>query len=306
MKEQKVRNISDIINYLKELTIDDNTQLAFRGEKEDFSKNKINTALTPSIYRDGYIHHEEYIYREMQRFNDNEFIYDRTAFDRLSRMQHYSAPTRLLDISEDLMSAIYFAIDNKVVTKDAIIYIFEINKNEIKYYDSDSVSVVSNIAKIPLQSRANEKSKKSLICDVNKYKSHRKKFNKQKSVKFLRHEIREEKPQFEAIIDPNDLMSIQCVRPKLTNNRLKSQKGVFFLFGLNPDNPNKSIELIKNNKLLNDARIKHPIKKIHKLIINSCSVEEIQIELKKIGVTKAFIYPEMDKVAEFIKDTKND
>jgi len=298
---KKIKKLTDIIKYVTKLKVDNNIQLAFRGEKEDYS-----SALTPSIYRnDAYIKNEELIYREMQRFNDNEFIDDRTTFDKLSRMQHYSAPTRLLDVSEDIMSAIYFAIDgneNNKENKDAIIYIFEIDKENIKYYDSDTVSVISNIVKIPLTQRnANEKSKRSLVCDVYKYENHKKKFNKQKSSKFLRHEIREEKPQFEAIINPQDLTSIQCVRPKLTSHRLKSQKGFFFLFGLNPEKFDKSIELINDNKLLNDSRINHPIKKIHKLRLDFNSIGKIQNDLKRLGITKPFIYPEIDKVSEHLK-----
>jgi hypothetical protein len=296
--QQDIDSLEKIIKYINGIEIKGNKKLAFRGEKEDYQ----DTELVPSIYREEYIDKEEIIYREMQRFNDNEFLYDRTTFDKLSRMQHYSAPTRLLDISEDLMSAIYFAIANKEENKkDAILYIFEIKEDKIKYYDSDAVSVISNLAKIPLVN-SNQKSKESLLCDVNKYRTKKKKFNKQNSTKFLRHEIREEKPQFEAILNPNDITSILCVRPKLTSNRLKSQKGFFLLFGLNPNNPKKSIKLITNRTLLNEKTIFHPIHKMHKLILKATSIKNMKKNLNKIGITQPFIYPEMDKVADYLKE----
>lgn len=302
IKQKEVKSIKEIISFVTDLKITNNILLAFRGETKDYKE----TALTPSLYRlPHYINNEELIYREMQRFNDNEFLNDITAFDKLSRMQHYSAPTRLLDISADIMSAIYFAIANKedLEKDDAIIYIFELKEKQLKYYDSDSVSVVSNIAKIPLMDRNSLKSKNSLLCDVTKYRNKKRKFNQQKSSKFLRHEIREEKPQFEPILNPKDLTSIQCIYPKLTSSRIKSQKGFFLLFGLNPNNSEKPIKLIENDNLLDDSRVKHPISKIHKLRLKSSNIKKMKKDLKNLGVTEPFIYPEIDKVADYLKES---
>jgi len=312
VKIQKVKKLSEIFDYLSKIKIKNDSVLAYRGEKEDYSKK--NTELWPFIYRDNYLENEDKIFRESQRFNNQEFFEDRTTFDKLSRIQHYSAPTRLLDISEDLMSALYFAIgEKKDYREDSIVYIFEIEKNKIKYYDSDTVSVISNIIKLPLGTDNDTdkiKSKKGLKKVLDKVSNYYtlsnkkiKKLNKLKSIQFLRHEIREEKPQFKPIIDPRHLTSIQCVRPKLTSGRIKSQKGFFLLFGLNPDNIKKPIQLIiKKKKLLNDDKIKHPIKKIHKIIVKSCGIENMKKDLVKSGIKKSFIYPEIDKVSEYLKE----
>ena len=306
----EIRNINslyELINYISRIDLNnslkDKTVLAFRGEKRDYSIKKENdncfknTELAPFIYRKNYSEHEDTIFRESQRFNNQEFIEDRTAFDKLSRIQHYSAPTRLLDISEDLMSALYFATEGKKDKEESLIYIFEIEEDKIKYYDSDTVSVISNLAKIPLDSKKKSKSKRMLLCDSIRLKGNIKEFNKTSSAKFLRHEIREEKPQFESIINPKHLTSIQCVRPKLTSGRIKSQKGFFLLFGLNEDNHKEHIKLIDDGKLLDTKKVKHPIKKIHKITISN-----IKNDLEKIGIKKPFIYPEIDKVSEYLTE----
>jgi hypothetical protein len=294
---KEVYTISEIIEFIINIKIKKNIVLAFRGEKEDYKE----TALVPSLYRNkNFIKNEELIYREMQRFNDNEFIDDRTTFDKLSRIQHYSAPTRLLDISEDIMSAIYFAISDKQSNSDAILYIFEIDEKKIKYYDSDAVSVVSNIVKLPLNNKC-QKSKKALLQTINKYQNSKKEFNQKSSIKFLMHEIREEKSQFKPIIKARDLTSVLCVRPKLTNNRLKLQKGFFLLFGFNPNGVNKPIQLFKNKKVLKNCNVKHPIKEIHELRIKSCKIEKMKMDLKKLGITQPFVYPEIDQVANYLK-----
>jgi len=303
---KKIKSLSKLIKYISKLgkTKNDGTVLFFRGEQKYYK----DTELVPKIYRNKYINNEEKIYRETQLFNDQEFITDNTAFDKLSRIQHYTAPTRLLDISEDLLSSIYFAIGEKDILSDkeklekeaAYIYIFEIKEKSIKYYDSDTVSVISNLAKIPLENN-NEKSKRRLLCDSMNIGI--KKFNKQKSANFLRHEIREEKPQFEAIINPKHLTSIQCVRPKLTNNRIKFQKGLFLLFGLNSNNVEKPIRIFENDKLIeSNNQINHPIKKIHKIKLNFKYIKKMKKELKTLGIRTPFIYPEIDKVSEYLNN----
>ncbi|MGL6333898.1 FRG domain-containing protein [Aeromonas jandaei] len=119
-------SIAGLVKFVSK--INTNNLLAFRGEKKDYG----DTSLHPFVYRNEYIKNEHIIYRESQRFNDANFTNDVSTFDRLSRIQHYSAPTRLIDVSEDLLSAAYFAIAEKddTDTSDAIIYIFEINKEK--------------------------------------------------------------------------------------------------------------------------------------------------------------------------------
>jgi hypothetical protein len=252
----------------------------------------------------------------MQRFNNHEFTEDRSAFDKLSRMQHYLAPTRLIDFSEDALTALYFAIEkrkNCFETKkacEAIVYVVAIANKKIKYYDSDAVSVISNLAKLPLDNDYGicDKSKRSIAASakesLNNYRYDSVKcFNAEKSAGFLLHEIKEEKSYFSHIIDPKHIFSAQFVKPKLTNTRIYGQKGAFLLFGLNIDDVKSHIPIIDYNEnkklvLLDDIRIQHPVKKILKLKI-SCDID--LNDLKKLGVTKPYIYTGMDKVSEHLK-----
>lgn len=314
-KDNLITCLSDLLKSVTKIkTSNENNILVFRGEKEDFE----DTALVPMVYRDGYIEHEDTIYRESERFNDSDFTKDNTTFDKLSRIQHYTAPTRLIDVSEDLFSAIYFAIadinslehksDKTKIKLDKgllnpVIYIFEINHKKIKYYDSDTVSVVSNLAKIPLRhpNSSSTKSKKDLLRSIRKH-TNNEKFNREDSVKYLVHEIRAEKPQFDSIINSTHLTSVHFVLPKLASNRLKSQKGVFLLFGLNYKNVKKPIKILKNNKLIPTSKnTDHPIVKAHILRIDYAHVSEMQEELLKVGIKKPYIYPEIDKVSEYLK-----
>ncbi|MBN2652372.1 MAG: FRG domain-containing protein [Spirochaetales bacterium] len=290
-----VSSLSELISAVLKIKTDH--LLVFRGEEKDYK----DSALCPSVYRD-YLSSEDKIYRESQRFNDEFFTGDKTAFDRLSRIQHYSAPTRLIDVSQDLLSAVFFAFDKKKDNEDAIIYIFEINEKKVKYYDSDAVSVLSNLAKISLKNEENDKSKEKIAKAANSYYEKIRLFNQDPSVKFLLHEIRDEKPQFDSIIDPKHIFSVQFVLPKLTSDRVKSQKGAFLLFGLNPEDFKKPIEIIENYELANfDKKVQHPFVSIRTIRLRGSSIPKMRKELELLGINKPFIYPEIDKVSEFLK-----
>ncbi|MHC6657376.1 FRG domain-containing protein [Aeromonas salmonicida] len=288
--QTKVESISELIDYVA--NINTKNLLVFRGEKQDYGE----TALFPCIYRHNYIESEDRIYRESQRYNDSSFYDDSSAFDRLSRIQHYSAPTRLIDVSEDLLSAIYFSIAEKEDNSDAVVYVFEIDSSKIKYYDSDCVSVISNLAKLPLRPSITDKSKEDICASA--LKRCKFFFNRHNSTKYLLHEIKEEKSYFEPLIEPEHIFSVQFVYPKLSSDRIKSQKGAFLLFGLNKDDASKSINLLINGEL--NPTVKSPIIKIHTIKLSGAHVKYMQNQLKNIGVKKSFIYPEIDKVSEYL------
>ncbi len=200
INEIQVHSIPEFMQQILDFEYEGDCTVYFRGESQDHK----GTAFQPSIYRNAKhleLENEHRIYREMQRFNNHEFTEDRSAFDKLSRMQHYLAPTRLIDFSEDALTALYFALVTRKTCDDAIVYVTAVANDKIKYYDSDAVSVISNLAKLPLNSN-DKKSKEAVVKSAKKKLEKIKRFNKCKSAGFLLHEIKEEKSYFSHIIDP--------------------------------------------------------------------------------------------------------
>lgn len=221
-------------------------------------------------------------------------------------MQHYSAPTRLIDLSDDPLTALWFALNKEC--NNGVVYLIKIQKSKIKYSDSDTVTVISNLAKIGLFNEQSEKSKQKIAEDVKFVVNSIKdidEFNSFPSIKYLLHEIRNDVNHFEPIIDPKHISSIQCVKPKLTNSRLKNQKGAFLLFGLNVDDPKNHFSLIRKQmeseyeyELNASIFHNHPVEEILKIKVGGIDKKI----LSKIGYTQPSIYPEMDKISEYFKN----
>ncbi|MFO7735348.1 MAG: hypothetical protein R6W70_03920, partial [bacterium] len=116
------------------------------------------------------------------------------------------------------------------------------------------------------------------------------KFNKEKHIKYLLHEIKDEKPYFKDEIWPEHLYSIVCVKPKQNNKRIIRQQGMFLLFGNNRQDPYKPAEL-------RDSGIEKEMIRIDKR-----SKKRIIEELELTGINKATVYPDLQNVTDYIKN----
>ena len=238
--------------------------------------NDTSYSFYPSIYRDDNktkgISNEDTMFNDAIRYCPNDFTNSMTSFEKLVKMQHYELPTRLLDITTNPLVALYFACNSKY-TKDGEVVIFKVRKDTIKYFNSDIVSIISNIAKRP----------KDFKIDTTLTKEA---FNQQTAVQYLLHDIKQEKPYFQHIINPDDLNKVVCVLPKLDNPRIVRQSGAFFLFGINK---HKTIP----------ANFEYAPKRI--IIDHGVKLKILQ-ELKNIGIDHATLFPEIDNIMKKIKE----
>jgi uncharacterized protein YegP (UPF0339 family) len=278
-EKTSIGSVSTFLNQLADFGVDEEHLLFFRGHSD------ATYQLTPSIYRkNGWIKNEDILFKELILRCPSDFDLNESTFHTLVKMQHYSYPTRLLDLTSNPLIALYFATaegTNKDV--DGEVVIFKIPKRKIKYYDSDTVSVISNLSRRP--------SGFSMPVDGMGIKE----FNELEDIKYLIHEIKNEKPYFEPKIEPIHLESVVCVKPKLDNARILKQDGAFFLFGISK---NKMEPAKIPTQYL--ASIASPF------VIDRKNKKHIRNQLKTLGISQGTIYPEIDNVANYIKDEYKD
>lgn len=276
MAVKNIKSLAHFIAACSEIQVKDDHTLFYRGHASD--------AFTPlpTIFRNQnddlkknrYVENEGELFHNLVTQCPEEFKDCTSTFDFLVKMQHYGLPTRLLDITSNPLVALYFACCSLIPdssrdknAKNGQVLIYQVPNEEIKYYNSDTVSVVSNLARAEASFD---------FSDDN----HRERFL---------HSIQAEKPYFKPYIKEEHLHSVICVKPKLDNRRIVKQSGAFFLFGMG----RKKTDSIRISEGFR-TEIKH-------IAIPKASKEALLKELATLSISEATLFPEIDNVARFLK-----
>lgn len=252
-----------------------------------FYRGQYNAAhpLQTGIYRGDNQRKEDFLYHEMLVRCHDEFK-DTLHLEKLVIMQHYGCPTRMLDITSNPLVALFFACKNYggSACDEGIVFVFYINSDEIAYADSDRALILSCLPRFSMVDKnhlideaINHLDDKSFPLKDQRYED--------EIVEKLYHEISRELPSFKRRIRPIDLLKPLYVQPDKSNRRIFKQDGAFIISGLNKD--------------CFEERIKFDlISKIHLRIRNK---EQILIDLDKLGINSATLFPEIDNVASYLK-----
>lgn len=271
----RVGSVRTFLDALEKLDRSEDARFFYRGHPS------FTFSLQPSVYRDPrLVANEDVMFKELILRCPNDFASLNSTFQTLVKMQHYGLPTRLLDLTANPLIALYFACDPfDPNSQSGEVVAFRIPTSEIKYYDSDTVSVIANISRRPHD------------FEVPEPELSLKDFNARPTIRYLLHEIKQEKPYFEPEIQRGHLGSVVCVRPKLENPRIIRQDGAFLLFGVN---------------ILKSAQAQVPPHYIanggqQRILVIGSEKQRIRSQLESLGISKSTVYPEIDRVAEFLK-----
>lgn len=272
---------------------DDATVTVYRGHS-----NRSYT-LKPTIFRSSaHSANEHLLLRDLVSMHPDQFESDTSTLEMLVRMQHYSLPTRLLDASWNPLVSLYFAAQPKKtrvlrpgskfrITKDAdgeVVRLI-VDKKLVRYFDSDTVSCLSNLARGDAELKDEIR---KLLRDrrCNDSESGIEWFNGNRPIKRLLHFISGEKPAFAPDIVPSHLSQIFLVKPKLSNRRILAQEGCFFAFGLADEIPAKGMVDVQ----------------VQRIRIPAGDKAAILAQLKRIAINERTMFPEIERAARYLTD----
>lgn len=272
----KVASITTFIKQIKNIESRKEHTLFYRGHSDAAYEP------LPSVFRkienDGstgtYADQEDCLFKDMIMQCPQDFIGCSSTLEYLVKMQHYGLPTRLLDLTSNPLVALYFACCSHQSKggKDGQVIVYEVPDKEIKFFNSDTVAVIGNLAKMPRDFDYNRESD---------------------NLSFM-HQIKTEKPYFVDLIEVKDLTSVQCVKVKLDNRRVTQQSGAFFIFGM-------------GKSITQPAEI--PYRYICKrdnapifIDIMQRGKKEMLAELAELSISEASLFPEIDRVARHLKN----
>lgn len=297
-----------------------------------------NYLSKPSIFRDeNFKKNEHLMFREIQISHAEEIKNAESILEKLTMMQHYSLPTRLLDITMGVLIATYFTIEQDKEL-DGEIIIYRVDKRNMKYFDSDTVEILSSLTLLTYEDKYDlllQSVKYTLKIILSTFNASRNayerkrnelinKFNNEFIVQKLSHEIQKNNGHILEDIDPIDLLNTYFVKPKQNNVRIVKQQGAFIINGLIDDvqsnNKNRVMEPKINNYLKNiiinlmDNEMKKKYWEfidtnvVVKYIIPSNVKEEFEEWLRDLNIDASAIYPDLERMAVYLKaqyGTKN-
>lgn len=228
-----------------------------------------------SIFRNGLLAKETALVNELILQEPREFGSHMTDFEQLVKMQHYGLPTRLLDITTNPLVALYFACA-EYESKDGELILFI---ESLQRPTQKEVRLLSALAEYDGKSEGDFLdyfSRKGLSDDMKSGFGQR---------------LERLKIQFQNKYVP-------VVAPK-NNERIRRQNGAFLILGIDISAPDY---YLKNKFDLRDTLSAYVDEGIPRYLrIPAEQKASILHELDMIGINEAFVYPELEHQAAYIK-----
>ena len=293
---EKVTNLSDFMTVVMEEFSNITPDSFYEKEKVFFrGQSNYEYPLLPSIARPinnnvSYLMFEEQMIKTAKLQNPEEFSGIIYPVNMLAKMQHYGLPTRMLDVTENALVALYFACKSSKNSydTDGEVFCFKVGEKEIH----SAYSIYANIAASIYTEFSTEINIESFLSRI-RYESFIPRHEREKSIaQITKHTV-------------SVLSQPIFVLPEMLSEREKRQQAALLLY------PNEihTIEFVdeKRSKYYFSRQIsdikKTEIPKINKTIaIDANYKKRILAELEIFGICEQFIFPEIEKKCNAIKN----
>ena len=287
-----VNSVSEMLGIIKILlklynNAETDVLFYFRGEYQN------DWQLRPSVMRDDSpVGTESKMLIDLTAQRPEDFRDRSSAIAQWVLAQHHGLKTRFLDITSNPLVALFHACTNAgnganapKGAKDGRLHIFAVPPLLVKPFNSDTVSVISNFAKLPRYDQD------ALIGKTRMHLPHSTSY--ESAMYNLCQMIRTEKPYFAERIDPRDFYRVLVIEPQQSSERIRAQSGAFLLSAFHERFERE--EILKWNERI-------PVYAHYALDISAESKTEIIEELRLLNVTRQTLFPGLDSAAAAITE----
>ena len=285
---QLIESVGGLIDFCRELqrAAPEGVSLYFRGER-DFRWD-----LRPSVMRSSLRDSEGVMLLDLMSRRPDDFRGMTSALEQLVLAQHHGLRTRLLDITRNPCVALFWACqylkaedgrEKSPEDRNGRLHIFAAPRQLVKPFNSDSVSVIANFAKL-----GSGYQNQILGRDVDDPDDT---YPYLEAMRLLYELIRQEKPYFEERIDRRDLFKVFVIEPQQSFERIRAQAGAFLISAFH--------ERFERDEFLS-WNPDTPIYSYGARIVPSEKKEDLIEELRLLNFTRETLFPSLDEAASAV------
>ena len=281
-----IKSMKDLLTGIGEIkpqyhSTDEALRFYFRGESRTGYK------LQPSVMREeDFIKYEGAMLTDLASRRPEEFNGLVSGLAQLVTAQHHGLKTRFLDISSNPLVALFHACEggesSQDRSKDGRLHVFVAPRQMVKPFNSDTVSVIANYARLP---RCHQMALTGRTTEVASY---------WKAMEQLVRLIQSEKPYFVSQIAPRDFYRVIIIEPQQSPERIRSQSGAFLVSAFHKRFERE--EILRWNP-------ETPVYAHYPLTVSRGAKTNILDELRMFNITRETLFPGLDTTAKAIMES---